>query len=533
MLCATSWWLSRGGGVFDSTSIKRHIAKGRYGKEELTDGKVLESINGENLYVTRAGEEVYVNGVALLGEAIPAGNSFVYVVPEVMEEKKEPVEVYTTTVQVREIVQGDALEKPLEEVLVAAFKVGRDSLGTYTKGNSLGIWHTDGQGLAVIRHMEQPVLFYVRKTDYSNKYGNYLLAGIGADGQFIYADKNGDGILTREDQYDGEVPYVAGYADGVRESVIQVYMTKDALVPEEPELPDADSLRMEWKKAMSWYMEYNVKAVESKLAGKDATFDYANVAPVADGLWSCAYDVLNRGQRYLSGLWSGREEEYIRLKQDILMDMYLVRTQLYGCFGQLADGARVMPVEELIEGMEELCTVVDESQRYVLYAMLAKTYLIRLDYERALKYCQEVMTSGVYRLEPQIDHEMSPSADSKEVIYGDFQYEGSYIYPLLYREVLLMAACASDWFGRKEEALRYLNELLNGFGYVPADLDSMDEFLRTSVVAFLPGTGQTYPYAKILDFNFGLDSFRSHNGLLPIPQGALKYCPGLVQNVGY
>lgn len=64
--------------ALDSTSVKRHIAKGRYGKVDLTDGKVLESISGENLYVTRTGEDIYINGVVIEGEAIQAGNSYVY-----------------------------------------------------------------------------------------------------------------------------------------------------------------------------------------------------------------------------------------------------------------------------------------------------------------------------------------------------------------------------------------------------------------------------------------------------------------------
>ena len=80
---------ARSTAVLDSVSIKRHIAKGSYAKADLTDGKELESINGEKLYITRNGDEVYVNGVVIEGEAIPAGNSYVYIVPEVLEEKTE------------------------------------------------------------------------------------------------------------------------------------------------------------------------------------------------------------------------------------------------------------------------------------------------------------------------------------------------------------------------------------------------------------------------------------------------------------
>lgn len=164
--------------VLDSASIKRHIAKGRYGKVDLTDGKVLESISGENLYVTRTGEDIYINGVVIEGEAIQAGNSYVYVVPEVMEQQSEPVNVYVTTINVYAINQGNSSESPLKDVAVVVNKVGKDSLGIYTKGDSLGVWKTDEQGQVVIKHTENQIVFNVYKVDYSDKYDNYLLAGV-------------------------------------------------------------------------------------------------------------------------------------------------------------------------------------------------------------------------------------------------------------------------------------------------------------------------------------------------------------------
>lgn len=76
----------------DTASIKNHIVKGRYAKEDLTDGSTLTSISNETLYVTRTGNDVLINGVKIEGEAIPVGKSYVYVVPEVIEiQATEPV----------------------------------------------------------------------------------------------------------------------------------------------------------------------------------------------------------------------------------------------------------------------------------------------------------------------------------------------------------------------------------------------------------------------------------------------------------
>ena len=147
---------------------------------DLTDGKVLESISGESLYVTRAGEDIYINGVVIEGEAIQAGNSYVYVVPEVMEQQSEPVNVYVTTINVYAINQGNSAKSPLKDVTVVVNKAKKDSLGIiYTKGDSLGVWKTDEQGQVVVKHTEKLIAFNVYKADYSDKYDNYLLGGIG------------------------------------------------------------------------------------------------------------------------------------------------------------------------------------------------------------------------------------------------------------------------------------------------------------------------------------------------------------------
>ena len=92
---------------------------------------MLESISGESLYVTRAGEDIYINGVVIEGEAIQAGNSYVYVVPEVMEQQSEPVNVYVTTINVYAINQGNSAKSPLKDVTVVVNKAKKRFIGDY------------------------------------------------------------------------------------------------------------------------------------------------------------------------------------------------------------------------------------------------------------------------------------------------------------------------------------------------------------------------------------------------------------------
>lgn len=520
--------------VLDSASIKRHIAKGRYGKVDLTDGKVLESISGESLYVTRAGEDIYINGVVIEGEAIQAGNSYVYVVPKVMEQQSEPVNVYVTTINVYAINQGNSAKSPLKDVTVVVNKAKKDSLGIiYTKGDSLGVWKTDEQGQVVVKHTEKLIAFNVYKADYSDKYDNYLLGGIDNTGKFMYVDLNGDGKFTKEDKVDFALPYYVDYENNTKASTKTVYMTTDIAEPEVPEeLPDADSVRVAWKDVLTDYMRYNVEA-ESKLVQGYANFDYSQVGSLSDSLWSKAYNLVNKGNQFVDVLSNSTEEQYFELKQNILMDLSLVYTQLYGYYGQMVDRGSVIPEDQLIEQMESLSMYINGNRRYALSVMLAKVHLLRQDWQGAAYSCEEVIASGVYSLEPQLDHTMVSSSESKEVIYGDFYADGKYIHPLLYKEVLIMAAYANFKMGTINKALQFVNELLASYGYAPVSIDEVEGTLQ-EFVAKLYGTGQSYPYARILSMKFGVNGFETpKNWFLPVPESALLSCPNLRQNPGY
>lgn len=520
--------------VLDSASIKRHIAKGRYGKVDLTDGKVLESISGESLYVTRAGEDIYINGVVIEGEAIQAGNSYVYVVPEVMEQQSEPVNVYVTTINVYAINQGNSAKSPLKDVTVVVNKAKKDSLGIiYTKGDSLGVWKTDEQGQVVVKHTEKLIAFNVYKADYSDKYDNYLLGGIDNTGKFMYVDLNGDGKFTKEDKVDFALPYYVDYENNTKASTKTVYMTTDIAEPEVPEeLPDADSVRVAWKDVLTDYMRYNVEA-ESKLVQGYANFDYSQVGSLSDSLWSKAYNLVNKGNQFVDVLSNSTEEQYFELKQNILMDLSLVYTQLYGYYGQMVDRGSVIPEDQLIEQMESLSMYINGNRRYALSVMLAKVHLLRQDWQGAAYSCEEVIASGVYSLEPQLDHTMVSSSESKEVIYGDFYADGKYIHPLLYKEVLIMAAYANFKMGTINKALQFVNELLASYGYAPVSIDEVEGTLQ-EFVAKLYGIGQSYPYARILSMKFGVNGFETpKNWFLPVPESALLSCPNLRQNPGY
>lgn len=181
----------------DSASIRNHIAKGSYAKEDLTDGMTLTSISNETLYVTRTEDDVQINGVKIEGNAIKAGNSYVYVVPEVIPMIEAPATYkHQTTIKVNLIDKG---YKPLENVTIAA-KNGNT-------GAEIGTYTTDATGTAIISHNCDTLTYTLHKEGHSNLADGYLLAGMTEDGNLSYVDLNGDGEINEVDKVSGE-PYI-------------------------------------------------------------------------------------------------------------------------------------------------------------------------------------------------------------------------------------------------------------------------------------------------------------------------------------
>lgn len=128
---------------------------------------------------------------------------------------------------------------------------------------------------------------------------------------------------------------------------------------------------------------------------------------------------------------------------------------------------------------------------------------------------------------------MVPSSESKEVIYGDFYADGKYIHPLLYKEVLIMAAYANFKMGTINKALQFVNELLASYGMAHTDVTLIENKI-IDLSSNLYGTGQLYPYARLFSMKFRADGFETpKNWFLPVPESALLSCPNLQQNPGY
>ncbi|WP_235338140.1 hypothetical protein, partial [Bacteroides caecigallinarum] len=138
------------------------------------------------------------------------------------------------------------------------------------------------------------------------------------------------------------------------------------------------------------------------------------------------------------------------------------------------------------------------------YMMLAKIYLLERNYEDAEKCCDIIIESKKY--------------NSGSIVWGGYTNVTSEpietINSLTYDEVSLMKSITSLKLGKDS-------------GYTTSEL-------MQNAQNVLQGTGQLYPYARILEGSFDVPGFDAiKNRLLPIPMRALETYPTLKQNEGY
>lgn len=491
----------------DTASIKNHIIKGRYTKNELTEGSTLTSISNETLYVTREEDNIQINGIQIEGEAIPAGNSYVYVVPEVFPMLDGPiVSLHETTILVL-LPTGE----PLEGVTIEAQEGNGTVLGPFT---------TDENGTAIISHQNDTLTYVISKEDYSNLSDGFLIEGADANGNLIFTDLNGDGIINVNDKVNSEpYRYYLNYRNLTENSVTKIcYMTKI----EEVSVAD---IQNKWNEELGIYLT-QVKNLEYSLL-YDTYFDYNMVEYTSSPFWELAYQTLENGKKYLDQVTSLNTSEGWAASWDMTVDYAMIQNQLLGYYGKIMPNDNEASQDWLLYYLTDLISSSTEKRQLATRALLGKTYLISGYYQEALQQCQYILDSNAFSLDP----EATNLSDSQEVLWGGYKDNfgnpgGSYIHPVLLREVYLMAAIAYSLIGNEMQATEIKNQLKEAFSLNGTDW--------AEYIQLLQGTGGAYPYYRLLNIPIEQTGFSSPtNYYLPIPAEVLNNNPDMTQNPGY
>lgn len=490
--------------VLDTASIKNHIAKGRYAKDDLTDGSTLTSINNETLYVTRTENDVLINGVKIEGNAIPAGNSYVYIVPEVIPTVEIPL--HETTI---------ITKLPTGETLAGVSIEAKDG-----RGNLLGTFITNENGEVIIQHQSDTLTYAISKENFSNLHEGFLIAGMDENGNLIYADLNGDGLINVNDKVSSETyTYFLDYKDLPENSLTQIcYMM-------EPEEVNVAEIEAAWKQAFEIFMTQS-KNMEFSLL-YDKSFDYNMIEYTSSTFWDFAYQTIDECKKYLEQLTSLNTTEGWEASWNLTVDLGVIQNQLFGLYGKVAPLDNEESKNQLISYLADLSNTLPGPLAIASKTLLGKIYLFSEYYEDAIQQCPYIINNSTYAL----DSNAFNNSESQEIIWGGYKDNfgnpgGTYIHPVLLREVYLMAAIAYSQSGREMEATEIKNILNETFSIEGAEWKDY--------INLLQGTGSAYPYYRLLNIPIEQTGFNlNKNFYLPIPQTALDAYPGMKQNPGY
>lgn len=495
--------------VLDTASIKNHIAKGRYAKEDLTDGSTLTSISNETLYVTRTENDVLINGVKIEGNAIPAGNSYVYVVPEVIPTAEVPLVPLHATTIITKLPTGEAL-------------AGVNIQAKDGRGNLLGTFTTNENGEAIIQHQSDTLSYVISKENFSNLHDGFLIAGMDENGNLIYADLNGDGLINVDDKVSSDpYTYFVNYKDLPEDSLTKTHYMAE-IKEEEINVPEVEAL---WKQSFETFLTQS-KNMEFSLL-YDKSFDYNMIEYTSSAFWDFAYQTIDECKKYLEQLTSLNTAEGWEASWNLTVDLGVIQTQLFGLYGKIAPLDNEESKNQLIYYLADLSDTLPIQLAIASRTLLGKIYLFSGYYEDAIQQCLYVLDSNISALDAQA----LDNLESKEVIWGGYKDNfgnpgGSYIHPVLLREVYLMAAIAYSQTGREMEVTEIKNILNEAF--------SIEGTEWKDYINLLQGTGSAYPYYRLLNIPIKQTGFNPNKHFyLPIPQTALDAYPGMKQNSGY
>lgn len=474
--------------VLDTASIKNHIVKGSYTKDDLKDGTKLTSISNETLYVTRTEDDVQINGVKIEGNAIKAGNSYVYVVPEVIPMIEAPVTYkHQTTIKVNLIDKG---YKPLENVTIAA-KNGNT-------GAEIGTYTTDATGTAVISHNCDTLTYTLHKEGHSNLADGYLLAGMTEDGNLSYVDLNGDGEINEVDKVSGE-PYIyyLNYKGRPESNLTETcYMIA---------VSEAEIILTEWNDVLQ---DYNAELLNMEMqlitgSGASPYESDESMKALASIYYTSAFNTLETGEKLLNGL-----ADNSTAKQTIQLGVYRIKVDLYAYFGTMFKSG-----SNFISADESKDQLISNLKQY------KETCLNELKNETSFLLAKVHMLAGEY-------------IDAYENIRSAIQYGYADI-----ESKLILAISAKD--SNPQETIEALNFVRESFEWLePIQSLDGDELIETCHTG-LNGSGNLYPYYRVLNeaINYAqvVASFTMpKHHLLPIPQSVIDESNKVIkQNNGY
>lgn len=557
-----------------TNDIKRHIAKGSYAPEELKDSMVLTSISNDQLFVTRTGNDIAINGVGIETNGTKVGKSYVYTVPEVIPVRQDTVtRVYTTTINVFRCNPNWSVEDNVEGRPISKATVEIYEVSDVPKKAAWKILETDGNGQVTFTHTQTDLEFKAYAGDsLTNVYNGFMVEGIFTSqkeideshvsypdgvkpGSYKLRDLNGDGVINDADKVSEAVPYVIHY-DTVYDThkEFKIFLTSGGLeVPDDNTEDSAIKQLLTHHKAMfANYMDELIKA-DNELLSKE---NYPNkVKNFSENIWRKSYQQIHavmeiRDALSNAGLPSSALAELEQNYEDMQVEMALAYSNLVNFYGgayvlksSKDSVVQVIDTDNVMAELDRLANILPPQKAMAVRCAIARVSMNgkKADYHKVVDVCNYIIESNKYSL-PDKGENTSTTESNKEVIWGGYEImnypKGRYYHAAKYSEVLLMQAQAYLELNDNAKAVDTINMFLTRDGKENVSMGkSTDELKQILNSLWMENENMTYEglgYAHLRSagiFTSTLEGVDKHFQLLPIPESVLT--EGVEQNPGY
>jgi tetratricopeptide (TPR) repeat protein len=281
-------------------------------------------------------------------------------------------------------------------------------------------------------------------------------------------------------------------------------------------------------------------------------------------LWGTAYQSLNRFNSLIDHLEKSQEDwaaKYVIYARVYRAFLYLNLVEWWGDVPLITtppsiednpDFRRTSQDEILdfiISELENTCPVLPENAiqaectRYFANVILARAYLYKADFDKALSATAIIINSGKYALNENVNaiyagnsaesiFELPGNEEYTNSLYLDLIQKGDFMPVCRYAEILLMATEANYKAGRTDQSLLYLNQIRTRQGL--AQISSVTEdTLLDAWQSELQNEGLWFFTLKRFGKATQILNIPEYKLLLPVPLREIESMPSITQNPGW
>lgn len=458
-------------------ALKDHIVKGIYKPADLTDGKVMSSLSGKNLKITRSGDSIWVNGVFISGAGITSGSKeAVYVVQKPLSNTTiddEPavtgsieITVWNALLWVPDKPSG-AAAADADVVLYRSQQDYADSQPAYqgkTNADGKVIFQNVPAGTYYIEVSKDNIsnIFYKSNQPQDGVYKGLAAAGIiqsmneidnmpvqsgdALPGNFKWKDINSDGVINNSDFT--ALPHESAKSESgknVQVSVLIGYVNNYTMGPVKTESQALELLGNVETAVSAWHKEVvMLDGVLSDDAGAAASnyqsidsFNFLSSDPVITQVWLKAYQYISGINKLISEI----ENAAINNKALVTARAKALRAYIYlqlsAYFGNIplqtgaileTNASNDMAASEVytfiksdiqaaVSGLPNSSGNVKQLDAVSIKALSAKAALYNKDYAAAYLEASSLINSGRYQLASQTSNIFT--ANSTETIWDN------------------------------------------------------------------------------------------------------------------